>query len=348
MEFLRPELDALAAYHTPLAPGADKLNENEWPEDLPEHLKQKLGLLFEQELATNRYPSADPGALKAEIAHYAGLTPQMVSLGNGSDELIRSVILATCLGGRGAVASAEPTFSMYGILARTLGVPYVPLERSATDFSVALGSLRRAVGEMGVRVIFLANPNSPTGTPLPPEALPVLRELPALIVIDEAYFEFSGLTAAPLIPEWPNLIVLRTFSKAFRLAGLRVGYALATLPLAAALEKVRLPYNLSALSQRAALLALQHRDELLAGVPALLAERDRIAAFLAARSDFRVWPSATNFVFAHPLTRPSEEIRAALAERGSLVRATGGGLRITAGTPAQNDRLLANLTAVLG
>lgn len=343
MDLFRPELEALAAYHTPQVPGADKLNENEWPEDLPDGFKQKLAHLLTVQIPGNRYPPSAPDSLRNRIAEYCGVNPEMVSFGNGSDELIRSVIMATCLGNGGTVLTVEPTFSMYRILSQTLGVPCVVLERNEEDFSLDLDQIRRAVASAGVRVLFLANPNSPTGTLLDEEVLLALLALPVLVVLDEAYHEFSGYSAVPLLAKYPNLIVLRTFSKAFRLASFRVGYAIARPEAALTLEKVRLPYNLSALSQLAATLALEHKQELLAGIPALLDQRDRVARALADTGQFRLWPSATNFIYARPFSRSSEDVRLALAERGTLVRATGGGLRISAGTPTQNDRLLAHL-----
>ncbi|MBC7882383.1 MAG: histidinol-phosphate transaminase [Anaerolineae bacterium] len=346
LELFRPEVQALVAYHTPAVPGADKLNENEWPTDLPDAFKQKLAQTLEQEILANRYPSANPERLKAGIADYCGVTPSHVALGNGSDELIRAIITATCVGGQGAVLSAEPTFSMYRILAETFGVPYVGLERRENDFSFDPDTLRDAVRKHHVRVVFLANPNSPTATLLSEQILETLRSLPVITVLDEAYFEFSGFTSVPLIETWPNLIILRTFSKAFRLASFRVGYAIAQSEVAQLLEKVRLPYNLSAISQAAATLAIENRDVLLAEVPALLQGRHRLVESLSPW--LRIWPSAANFFYARCPNWDLETLRLALAEQGSLIRVTGGGMRISVGTPAQNQRLIDNFARVLG
>ncbi|UFP93925.1 histidinol-phosphate transaminase [Gloeobacter morelensis] len=343
--YLRPDLDRLQAYHTPHFPEADKLDANELPHDLPEWLKNKLAFLLEQGVRTNRYPEGDPLALKAAIAEYCGVTSDMVCVGNGSDELIRSLITATCLGDRGTVASAEPTFSMYRILAETLAVPYVGVARTA-DYGVDADALEAAIQANGTRVLFLANPNSPTGNLLSDETSERLGSLPVLVVLDEAYYEFSRFSAVPLLWEWPNLVILRTFSKAFRLANFRVGYALANPEIAAVLEKVRLPYNLPGLSQLAAFAALEHRDVLLAAVPEILAERRRIERFLADFEQIELFPSDANFLFVRPRTADPEAVRVALAGRGSLVRSAAGGLRITVGTPEQNDRLIANVAAL--
>ncbi|AGY58759.1 histidinol-phosphate transaminase [Gloeobacter kilaueensis] len=345
--FLRPELAGFEAYHAPVWPEADRLDANENPHDLPEWLKNKLAYQFEQVQAANRYPQANPEALKAAIGEYCGVVPDLVSLGNGSDELIRSILIATCLGSRGRVLTAEPTFSMYSIIARTLGIPYHPLPRTA-DFAVDLDGLEAAIAHFdGIQVLFLANPNSPTANLLQPGAIERLRQLPVLVVLDEAYYEFSQYTSVPLLSEWPNLIVLRTFSKAFRLASFRVGYALAAPEYVSALEKVRLPYNLPGHSQLAALTALEHRDLLLSVIPEILCERQRLERFLSDFEQLRLYPSDANFLFVRLLGTDARTLHRQLAERGSLVRAVGGGLRITIGTPSENDRLIANLAALL-
>jgi histidinol-phosphate aminotransferase len=344
LELFRPEVQALVAYHTPAVPGADKLNENEWPTDLPEAFKQKLAQTLEQDILANRYPPANPERLKAGIADYCGVTSAQVALGNGSDELIRAIITATCVGGQGAVLSAEPTFSMYRILAETFGVPYVGLERRESDFGFDPDTLREAVKKHNVRVVFLANPNSPTATLLSEQIVETLRSLPVVTVLDEAYFEFSGFTSVPLIETWPNLIILRTFSKAFRLASFRVGYAIAQREVAQLLEKVRLPYNLSAITQAAATLVIENRDVLLAEVPALLQERDRLVENLSPW--LHIWPSTANFLYARCPNWDLETLRLALAEQGSLIRVTGGGMRISVGTPAQNQRLIDNFAQI--
>ncbi len=344
-DLFRPEIAALSAYHTPQYPETDKLDANEVPYDLPEWIKNKLAYLLEQGIRINRYPEGDPLPLKALIAEYCGLTPVMVSVGNGSDELIRSIIIATCAGTNSSILSAEPTFSMYRITAETLGVRYIGLERNADDFSLDLDALANTIRREQVRVVFLANPNSPTANLLSEEALATLQSLPVVVVVDEAYFEFSRFTCAPRLSEWPNLIILRTFSKAFRLASFRVGYALASPQITEILEKVRLPYNLPALSQLAASVALEHRDVLLSVVPEILEERERIGRFLADLPRLRLWPSAANFLYVR--SDSDHELHRKLAERGTLIRVTGGGLRITVGTPAENDRLIANLASLL-
>ncbi|PSN18433.1 histidinol-phosphate aminotransferase [filamentous cyanobacterium CCP5] len=361
LPYLRPELVALAAYSShggddqPLPAAIDHLDTNEYPEDLPSALKEKLGWIYQQEIAANRYPDGSHAQLRAAIATYVNesgtqATAANISVGNGSDELIRSLLIATCLGGHGAAMVATPTFSMYRILAETLGIPVVSVPRDPDTFALDPGVAQSALHQsQPVRVVFMVHPNSPTANPLTPAELDWLQQLPEniLVVVDEAYFEFCHHTTVAIALERPNWVVLRTFSKAFRLAAHRVGYGVAHADLIAVLEKVRLPYNLPSLTQAVAHLALSHRQELLAPIPQLLAERDRLQREIAPL--LRVWPSAANFIYGRPRSnldiqdQELHQIFQRLREQGTLIRHTGGGLRITIGTPKENQRTLERL-----
>lgn len=375
--FLRPDLAAMAAYTHQAGEAGEAINQpldpldtNESPLDLPPDLKEKLAWQYQQEIAANRYPDGGHGALKAAIAAYVNetasdlsaspITAQHISVGNGSDELIRSLLIATCVGGAGSILVAQPTFSMYGILARTLGVPVVSVDRHEHDFSVDLEAARAAIATAPspVRLVFMVHPNSPTANPLTAAELDWLRALPpsTLVVIDEAYFEFCQHTTVAEVTQRPNWVVTRTFSKAFRLAAHRVGYAIAPPPLTAVLEKVRLPYNLPSFSQAAARLALAERQTLLGSIPDLIAARQQLATALQSLNNLRIWPSAANFIYVRPTQAcqphqsPDDALQAIfqqLKALGTLVRQTGGGLRITLGTPPENQRTLAHLRQVL-
>ncbi len=364
-EFLRPDLAALQAYAP--QPGGhataaiDRLDANENPYDLPAELKEKLAWHYQQVVAANRYPDGSHAPLRAAIARYVSATglepaiaPEQISVGNGSDELIRSLLLATCLNGRGAILVAAPTFSMYAILARTLGIPVRTVGRVEADWQIDLAAASQAIArsEPPVRAVFVVHPNSPTANALNAAEVDWLRSLPAevLVVIDEAYYEFSGATLVGELAQRPNWLVTRTFSKAFRLAAHRVGYAIGDPDLIATLEKLRLPYNLPAMSQAAALLALEQRESLLAVVPELLAERDRLATALQDLPGLRLWPSQSNFLYARLPGAEAATYQQAMSDlkaQGTLIRATGGGLRISVGTPAENQRTVARLTAWL-
>ncbi|HEY9828622.1 MAG TPA: histidinol-phosphate transaminase [Stenomitos sp.] len=366
LSFLRPDLLQFTAYTPhPEAEGdpalpMDRLDTNESPYDLPAELKQKLAWTYTHQIEANRYPDGGHEALKQAIATYvsesagAGIqvTPEQISVGNGSDELIRSLLIATCLGDRGSILVAHPTFSMYGILAQTLGIGVETIERTdsfALDLDQADGAIAKS-GPSAVRAVFMVHPNSPTGNPLTAAEIDWLRQLPAeiLVVIDEAYFEFCGHTLVTELAQHPNWVILRTFSKAFRLAAHRVGYAIAHPTLIQVLEKVRLPYNLPAMSQAAAQLALTYRQDLLSNIPELRQERARLAAALEALPMLRLWPSAANFLYGRLETdAQTAQLSQRLKQLGTSIRHTGGGLRITLGTPQENDRTLARIQQIL-
>ncbi|MEO1005532.1 MAG: histidinol-phosphate transaminase [Cyanobacteria bacterium J06638_38] len=369
LSFIRSDLAQLAAY-TPHPGGAsaaivDRLDTNESPLDLPPEIKSKLAWAYQQEIEANRYPDGSHYQLKQAIADYVtesanladSFTPANISVGNGSDELIRSLLIATCLGGTGSILVATPTFSMYGILARTLGIPVVTVPRQA-DFALDIEIAQDAIKQTEnppIRVVFMVHPNSPTGNALKTEELEWLKSLPEniLVVIDEAYFEFSQTSAASELSQRTNWIILRTFSKAFRLAAHRVGYAIANPDLINVLEKVRLPYNLPSFSQLTALVALQQRQLLLPLVTKTIEERTRVYPLLQQDGRFQVWQSQANFIYLrlqkieqrnHEATLAS--ITESLKVQGTLIRHTGGGLRITVGTPEENNRTLSRLTAL--
>jgi histidinol-phosphate aminotransferase len=344
----------------------DRLDTNESPYDLPVRLKEKLAWTYQQIIETNRYPDGNHGELKSAIAEYvnesAALSPSVftsanISVANGSDELIRSLLIACCLG-EGSVLVANPTFSMYAILAKTLGIPTVEVNRQQNSFEINLQAAQTAIEQTQnppIRAIFVVHPNSPTANALTPAELAWLRSLPdrILVVIDEAYFEFSQTTVVTELLEHPNWIVLRTFSKAFRLAAMRVGYCVAHPEFITILEKVRLPYNLSSFSMAAALIALQNRQLLLSSIPQILEERAKLLEILSQQPQLQVWDSAANFIYLRlkqdgwqqqdTLKKLNQQLQA----RGTLVREIGGGLRITIGTPQENLRTLNNLQLAL-
>ena len=385
LPFIRKDLAELTAY-TPHPGGAsgesahsesvlDRLDTNECPYDLPEELKKKLAWTYQQLIETNRYPDGGHAALKEDLAQYVNesiaipplggvalpktaITADNISVGNGSDELIRSLLIATCLGGTGSIFVANPTFSMYGIIAQTLGIPVVSAQRKEENFEIDIEAAKCAIAQNQnppVRAVFVVHPNSPTANALTPDEIEWLENLPSqiLVVIDEAYFEFSQNTLADQLHHHPNWIILRTFSKAFRLASMRVGYAIAHPELAAALEKIRLPYNLPSFCQFAAELALAQRQLLLAVIPEIISERAKLIAALTQYQKLQIWPSAANFVYLRVKAGEGEspqqehqQIMQHLKERGTLIRHTGGGLRITVGSPEENQRTVDRIAAI--
>ncbi|MEH2050877.1 histidinol-phosphate transaminase [Nostoc sp.] len=346
----------------------DRLDTNESPYDLPPELKEKLAWTYQQVIETNRYPDGGHETLKDAIAQYVNesaalssslFTAANISVGNGSDELIRSLLIATCLGGEGSILVANPTFSMYGILAQTLGIPVVAVGRNETNFEIDLKAAQSAIEQTQnppIRVVFVVHPNSPTANSLTAAELTWLRSLPQhiLVVIDEAYFEFSQTTLVGELAQHPNWVILRTFSKAFRLASLRVGYCVAHTEAIAILEKVRLPYNLPSFSIAAALVALQNRTLLLESIPQTLSERAKLIEILSQQPELQITPSAANFIYLRLQANSFSSQDAALKifhqqlrTLGTLVRHISGGLRITVGTTEENARTINRVQAVL-
>jgi histidinol-phosphate aminotransferase len=375
LSFLRNDLNQLQAYapHPGGNSGSpietqilDRLDTNECPYDLPEELKQKLAWTYQHEIETNRYPDGSHFPLKIAIANYineiisnseAFVNPEQISVGNGSDELIRSILIATCLGGEGSILVANPTFSMYGIIAQTLGISVVGIGRDKDTFEMDLNAAKTAIETTQnppIRVVFVVHPNSPTANALTDNELDWLRQLPEqiLVVIDEAYFEFSQTSVIEELKQHPNWVILRTFSKAFRVASLRAGYAIAHPELITALEKVRLPYNLPSFTQTAALLALNNCQDLLKVIPEILAERTNLINALTENKQLKIWRSDANFIYIRLTDEQNSDqalnqIMQQLKTKGTLVRHTGGGLRITVGRPNENQRTIERLFSIL-
>lgn len=365
--FLRPALDQLVAYSShpeERDTSIDKLDANESAYDLPTELKEKLAWQYQELISSNRYPDGSHGELKSAIAQYvdeSGITSANISVGNGSDEIIRSLFIATCVGTNASILTADPTFSMYKIIAQTLGVTPISVPREETHFTIKRGQADQAIAQAEasghpVKMLFMVHPNSPTGNPLSNAEIDWLKQLPEeiLIVIDEAYFEFSGHSLVSELPNYPNWIILRTFSKAFRLAAHRVGYCIAHPEVISALEKVRLPYNVPTFSQAAAIIALQNRSQLLAKVPEIQTERDKLYNILQAEPRIKVWESASNFLYfrlrgesLEEINKKQKELVNTLKEKGTLLRHTANGIRLTIGTPAENERTQKNLLAYL-
>lgn len=369
LPFIRSDLDKIRAYKAhpgstnsaPVQSTIDRLDTNENPYDLPSDIKQKLAWTYQEIQESNRYPDGGHENLKAAIAEYvneranASITADNISIGNGSDEIIRSILIATCVGKEGSILVANPTFSMYAVLAQALGIPVVTIERSPVDFSLDLTAAQNAIAQTTnppIRVVFAVHPNSPTGNALTAQELEWLQSLPEhiLVVVDEAYFEFSHNTVVGELSQRPNWIVLRTFSKAFRLAAHRVGYGIGHLDAIAALEKIRLPYNIPSFSQAAALIVLQNRQQLLAVVPQILEQKAILTQALTQQPALQVWESAANFIFVRLNSTSSQlaeeylsQIHAQLTTNGTVVRHVSGGLRITVGSPEENQRTIERL-----
>ncbi|MBI4898960.1 MAG: histidinol-phosphate transaminase [Actinobacteria bacterium] len=358
---LRDELRGIEPYGAPqmshdAAPV--QLNVNENPYAPSEALASSLSeAISEVALELNRYPDREFVALREQLAAYlntsggSGITPDMVWAANGSNEVMQQLLQA--FGGPGRLAlSFAPTYSMYPEYARNTLTEWAVGHREQ-DFGLDLGRARALVEERRPAVVLLPSPNNPTGTALPPEAVSVLCEAvgdDGLLVVDEAYGEFrrSGTPSAlELLPHHRNLVVTRTMSKAFALAGARLGYLAADPAICDALRIVRLPYHLSATTQATASVALSYVDELLAHVDDLRVERDATVAWLREQGH-EVADSDANFVlFGRFADRHA--VWQGLVDRGVLIRETGpdGWLRVSVGTADEMAAFRSALTETM-
>jgi histidinol-phosphate aminotransferase len=353
---LRPELRGRTPYGAPQLEVRHRLNTNENPYPLPEPLLADLGrALAEAAAGLNRYPDRDATALREGLARYLTRTsgepvePAQVWAANGSNEVLQQLLQA--FGGTGRTALGfTPSYSMHPIISAGTGTAWVDGHRRE-DFSIDADAAVAQVREVRPDVVFVTSPNNPTGTSVALETVARLYDATeGVLVVDEAYAEFARAgtpSALTLLPGRPRLVVSRTMSKAFGMAGLRLGYLAADPAVVDAVLLVRLPYHLSALTQAAARTALAHTDALLATVDAVKAQRDRIVAALPALGLTSV-PSDANFVLFGRFADSGAVWRALLA-RDVLVRDVGlpGWLRVTAGTPEETDAFLTALGEVV-
>ncbi|RRR75236.1 MAG: histidinol-phosphate transaminase [Candidatus Viridilinea halotolerans] len=356
---IRPEIAALEAY-TPILPlevlaerlglpveQLVKLDANENPYGPAPRVRAALAA----ESHYHIYPDPEHTRLRAALAEYTGLPAAMILCGAGADELI-DLILRLILTSGDVVLDCPPTFGMYRFDTEVCGGRVVEVARCA-DFSLDVAALETAARTHQARVVFLAAPNNPSGNPLPPEQLERLLALPLLVVVDEAYLEFAGVGQgyAPWVARYANLAVLRTFSKWAGLAGMRVGYGIFPAWLSEQLWKMKQPYNVSVAGQVAALTSLEERAWLLGNVARIVAERERLLPLLAALPYLEPQPSVANFILCRVVGRNARDLKLALEQQGILVRYYHNDLlrdyiRISIGTPAQSEALLAALSAL--
>ncbi|MBN1656797.1 MAG: histidinol-phosphate transaminase [Anaerolineae bacterium] len=295
------------------------------------------------------------GVLKRAVARYAGVAAENVVVGNGSDELIDLVVRLFVEPGEGGIV-CPPAFGSYSIstLAHRGQVLNVPLQR---DFTVDVDGIEALVssGEASARpkLLFVTSPGNPDGQSVPLDTIRRLLALPIAVVVDQAYVEFGGESAAPLIAEHPKLVVLRSVSKWAGLAGLRFGYALAARPVAAALDRIRPVYNVNAAAITAVLATLEDEAYVRNMPVRVAAERARLQSALAALPGVRVVPSEANFLLCRFDDRTGADVAGALAKQGILVRAfsdpsLSDAVRITVGRPEQNERVVEAMGKVLG
>jgi histidinol-phosphate aminotransferase len=357
---IRPDVLAMAPY-TPILPfevlseqlgrppeQIVKLDANENPYGPS---RKALEALASMDSTAHIYPDPEARHLRARLAEYVGVSMEHILAGSGADELI-DLTTRLFLDRGDVVINCPPTFGMYPFDAALAGGRVVNVPRRA-DFSLDVDAIEQAALESGAKLLFLTTPNNPDGGLLDPEILDRLLRLPLAVVVDEAYIEFSGAESfASRVPDEPNLIVLRTFSKWAGLAGLRIGYGLFPLPLIEQLWKIKQPYNVNAAADLAARAALNDLPSLQLDIERIRAERDRLFAALSAFPQLSPYPSRANFVLVRVEGFDAAALKQRLAQdHGILVRhfdkpGLADHVRISAGTPAQTDALLGALRTI--
>jgi len=348
---LRPHIGGISEYTLEHRECRIKLNQNENPYDLPGEIRNEILRRVGAE-HWSRYPEFVPSRQIAKVAAFTGWTPEGVLLGNGSNDLLQLLFTCALDAGRGLVI-CQPTFTLYRLLAEALGAPVlnVPMTRS---FTVDVDAVIEAVNSSDAAMLVLCSPNNPTGGQIPvPEVERILMSTRALVVLDEAYVHFAGISAVPLLALYERLVVLQTFSKAMGAAGLRFGYALLSPALTRQLTKVKLPYSVNIFTLTAAEVFIDRWDGLKSWIGLLVAERSRLFAALGTMEGIRPYPSDANFLLFETLRKSSPEIFSALLARGILIRDVSRypmlerGLRVSVGTPEENTEFIGALREAL-
>ncbi|MDG2497013.1 MAG: histidinol-phosphate transaminase [Aquiluna sp.] len=347
---LRPDLAGQVPYGAPQIDVPIRLNVNENTHGISEQVALRIvERIAEAALTLNRYPDREFMELRGMLAEFLGegLTPEQIWAANGSNEVLQQFFQA--FGGPEATAlSFDPTYSMYPNISRNTLTPYVSVPREE-GFVLTPDFVRTEISKRKPSIVILCGPNNPTGTALSLETVEAAYEsFDGMLLIDEAYQEFAdGPSALTLLSDRPRLVISRTMSKAFAFAGARVGYMAADPAVVDAMRIVRLPYHLSALTQAAAMAALETSAELLRSVDQIKVQRERIIAGVR-KLGLSPYPSEANFVLVDGFENP-KEIFEELIGKGIIVRDVGipGCLRITAGTEAETTRLLGELALLL-
>ncbi len=348
---VRPDLTALSGYHSPEVDVDVRLNTNESPYPPPARLVADLAAAIPQ-IVFNRYPDRHAFELRKCLGELVGVPAEAVFVGKGSNELFQILLLAFGGPSRRALVFA-PTYSMHSQIARITATQLVSVPRPETDFVVRPDLVRHAVADCDPDVVFFCNPNNPTGTPEMTESILVAAERSdRLVIVDEAYVEFGGESMLRLALETDNVVVCRTLSKAWSMPALRLGYMIAAPELIAKLEAAHLPYHVDSFAQLAGRLAIGESEAMIERAQSIVRDRTRLIERLGRMDNIKTWSSAANFVLMRP-PLPAASVWNGLVDRGVLVRdvstwqGTTGCLRVSIGTPAENDRFIEALDEVL-
>jgi histidinol-phosphate aminotransferase len=332
---VKPNIRSLRAYHAEEMPCRVKLDANESP----------YGFTALKTVKTNRYPDPEAKTLRSILARQFKVKPENILHGNGSDELIQCLI--TTFGG--TVLHPVPTFSMYSIISQAQGESSIgiPLDNK---FDLDIEEMLKAIRKINPKIIFLSSPNNPTGNAFSADRiLKIIKQSKGLVIVDEAYQAFSDKKSfSPLLKKYPNLIILKTLSK-IGLAGLRVGFMIAQKDVIDEVNKVRLPFNLNALSQRLAVETLKNSALMRSEIEAIISERKRLFNEMKKIKGVKPYPSDANFILFR--ADESDKIYKELLKRGVLIRnmngVIDGCLRVTVGTPKENSIFLRTLKLII-
>jgi len=344
----RSVVAAMTAYTLELREAEIKLNQNESPFDFPRELKEQV-LAAMAARPWNRYPDFESMALRTAIANAYGLTPENILVGNGSNELLAAAIGAF-VGPGTPVVFPRPTFALYEKLVTIAGGLPIAIEFEPDSGLLPLEKMLAAIRKYENAVAIACSPNNPTGGVLPDGGLDALLDSGAMVLLDQAYADFAsgGQAILPvrtdrIVCPPQNLVTFRTFSKAWGLAALRVGWLSSTVENCREIRKVKLPYSLNVISEAIAAIALEHPEIRDRNIARIIAERERLFAAMQQISRIRVFPTRANFI----TFRSQKPLFDALCSRGILIREVAGDcLRVSIGTREQNDAFLTALKEV--
>ena len=353
-EIIRPDVREMSAYPVPDSNGFLKLDAMENPFPLPDNLKARLGSVL-AEVALNRYPVPSYRSLKAKIRQHMGIPDGYdVVLGNGSDELISIIALACARKDKPAkILAPVPSFVMYALSAQIAGMEFVGVPLKA-DLTLDLDAMLAAIKKERPAVVYLANPHNPTGTLFTDdEIISIIRAMEniGLVISDEAYQPFADASCMNRLPEFPNLLVMRTVSK-LGLAGIRLGYMSARPELLAEFDKVRPPYNVNVLTEATAEFAMDHIDVFNKQAEVIRSEREKLAAALKRLPGIEVFPSRANFLTIR--LKNADQVFEKLVSHKVLIKNIGkmhallaNCLRITVSSPEENKVFLDRFSACI-
>ncbi len=348
MKYIRKSIQKLEEYTVPQDKYEVKLNQNESPYDVPKDLKEEITKRI-MNTDWNRYPSRTAIPLVEAISEYTNFPKEGIVAANASNEILQGVFQAICDAGDRLVA-ISPGFAIYPYLSKImdLNLKEVPL---LEDFSFDVPAIIKE--GKNAKMVVLALPNNPTGTTIPMEEIEeITQNINGIFVIDEAYFEFSGKTAISLLDKYDNIIIIRTLSKAFGLAGLRLGYLLTNAEIASAVQKAKLPFSVGILGQIAGEILLKKNEYIKDVIEKILSEKEKVFFELKQIPSIEPVSSYTNFILFRTQKVPGKELFEEMYRRGVLLRFFNtprlkDTLRVTIGKPEGNEIFLKTLKEVL-